>query len=72
MDFLSFGYSFALLSLLITKRIFPMYKKKIPMALATITFPTTIFFKVKVKCLEKRNSILLDIKNIVNKKVVNG
>jgi hypothetical protein len=54
MDFLSFGYSFALLSLLITKRIFPMYKKKIPMALATITFPTTIFFQGKGKMPRKK------------------
>jgi heme/copper-type cytochrome/quinol oxidase subunit 4 len=36
--------TFLSLLLLITKRIFPMFKIKIPMALATLTLPTTIFF----------------------------
>lgn len=70
MDFFSFSYSFARPGLLITKRIFPMYKIQIPTALATITFLTTIFFGILLRNTKKkiRNLLLLGVKNRVNQK----
>lgn len=44
-----------------------MYKLEIPMALATITFPTTIFlFQCEIR---KKFYFVTGVKNIVNKKI---
>uniref|UniRef100_K4AUN9 Uncharacterized protein ycf15 n=1 Tax=Solanum lycopersicum TaxID=4081 RepID=K4AUN9_SOLLC len=47
-----------------------MYKIKIPKALATLTFPTMIFFGISLRSMiELRNCIFVGIKNIVNKTI---
>ena len=59
-------------SILITKRIFPMYKLKIPTALATITFPTTIFLFLPGISPQKKKRNCTDVRYKINRKWTNS